>query len=886
MVRLVANRELECKQGPFPGGTRILSGAEVSDRFLGGTRNRIEVWSLQRLDVGAPRVPGDVILRTRLFAYFELGAPLTLVRGACGAGKTVILREWVQRTEERALWITADPGSADSAGLARTIVRRLRRGTDAAEPGDADGGWRTVRDALSDLDEPVTIFVDDAATLERDALVDLCEAVAAVPNLRVVAAANRRTVLDNDGIAMLVDRTVLEPAELMFDEEEIRRALGVDENLARRVLAVTNGFPAVIHAMARRGVPADDGALVQTAVEAVEEYMRIRVARSGYDPALISALVRISLADTVDDALARELSGDPRAVRYLDDAESYGFGSWSVGGRGRAFRFAPFARVLLRRELERRHPSDIAALRRVVVDGALRAGKPAEALRAAVDGGEMELARSVVMSSWHQLLNHGAAVREILGAVPLSQLKDEPLLVMLLAVCYNAVRVRRLRGLQLFRIAVSAASSQRTDVSDTDRMFIWVAESVALRVLGMHERAANVAVRALRLLADTPEEDKETYVTQVPLLSAQLGISLYYGGNQRQAIECFAYGAAVAAAGEYEHAISNLSMLAGIHALNGDLPEARHYVQLIREGEWSRRYLDGYQGTFYRVAEAILALEKSDLVGASQHVAAFERHRATSEHWIVMATVESLVSLRLGRAALAAAQLDSLVELRGREGHSAGARRSLSRVRTLLLLAQGKTHAAKAVLQRDGAEDRFETIVERARIALIDGRPRDTLRILSQTRLTPSTVRLRAAAASVRTAALLRTGGQAAARHDAQGLAALLCDRGMRLPLATLPPADSRAVQDLLRELDSCTIEPVESVLPESISAPALTEREEIVLRALASGRPLTAIATELGVSPNTVKTQVKSVYRKLGVAGREEAVAAAAARHLLADRG
>ncbi|WP_194409909.1 LuxR C-terminal-related transcriptional regulator [Microbacterium cremeum] len=841
---------------------------------------------MQRLDTGAPRVPGDVITRPRLLAHLEVGAPLTLVRGACGAGKTVVLREWVQRTEDRALWITADPAGADSGGLARMILRRLPRRTDAGDPGVADVGWQAVRDRLSDLGEPVTIFVDDAATLERDALVDLCETVAAVPAVRVVAAANRRTVLDSDAVGMLVDRTAVEPPDLMFDEEEIQRALGVDADLARRIRAVTNGFPAVIHAMARRGIPADHGSLVETAAEGVEEYMRLRVARSGYDPALISALVRISLAETVDDAGARELSGDPRAVHYLDDAESYGFGSWSASERGRAFRFAPFTRALLRRELERRHSGEIPALRRVVVAGAQRAGKPTEALRVAVEGDDWELARRVVMSSWHQLLNHGAAVREILGSIPLSQLRDEPLLVMLLAICYNAVRVRRLRGLQLFRLAVSAANSQRADVSDSDRLFIWVTESVALRVLGMHERAASVAVRALRLLADMPEAEKEAYSVQVPLLSAQLGISLYYGGSRRQAIECFAYGAAVAAVGEPENGISNLSMLAGIHALDGDMPEARHYVQLVREGRWSNRYLDGYQGTFYRVAEALLALEEGDVEKAAEQIAVFGPHRATSEHWIVMATVEALVALRRGRAALGATQLESLVQVRGREGHSASARRALSRTRTLLLLAQGQTHAARAILQKDAPEDRFETIVERARIALIDGRPRDTLRILSQARAQPTSVRQSAAAASLRTAALVRTGGEAAARHDAQTLAALLCDRGLRLPLALLPPADTRAVQELLRETDSCEIPPVESALPESIGAPALTEREQIVLRALASGRPLTLIATDLGVSPNTIKTQVKSVYRKLGVAGREEAVAAAAARHLLADHG
>jgi LuxR family maltose regulon positive regulatory protein len=813
----------------------------------------------------------------------DTDAPLTVVRGACGSGKTVMLREWALHTDERVLWITADPDRPDSASLAEAITTRLQ-GPVEQGPGGPRDGWRTVRTRLADTDVAVTIVVDDAALLEREALVALCETVAALPNVRAITAANRRTVLDAEGVALLVDRAIVGPMELMFDVEEICRALAVDSDAARKILTVTNGFPAVIHAMAKRGMEQDDEALVQTAAEAVEEYMRIRVARSGYDPGLIAALVKISAADIVDEPLARELSGDPRATAFLDAAESYGFGAWTTTRSNRRFAFAPFARALLRRELERRYPRDVPELRRTVVEWSVRVGRPAEALRLAIEGDDVVLARRVVMSSWHDLLNHGRAVRRILGPLPLSRLRDEPLLVMLLAVCYNAVRVRRLRGLQLFRIAVTAANSARTDLSSADRLFIWVAESVALRMLGMHERAATVAVRAVRLLADTPEEEKEPYATQVPLLCAQLGISLYYGGSQRQAIECFAYGAAVAAAGESEHAISNLSMLSGIHALNGDLPEARHYVQLIREGEWNRTYLDGYQGTFYRVAEAILAIEESDGARAASHVAAFVPHRATSEHWIAMATVEALLALRLGRAAMGATQLESLVELRGREGHSAAARRSLSRVRALLDLARGKTHSAKAVLQRDAPEDRFETHVERARLALVDGRPRDTLRILSQITVRPSSARLRASASALRTAALLSTGGEAAALAEAHNLGAQLCDRGLRLPLALLPPADTRAVQELLQLAAHCPIEPVESVLPETVSGPALTERELIVLRALTSGASLTTIATELGVSPNTIKTQVKSVYRKLGVAGREEAIAAANARHLLAD--
>jgi LuxR family maltose regulon positive regulatory protein len=54
------------------------------------------------------------------------------------------------------------------------------------------------------------------------------------------------------------------------------------------------------------------------------------------------------------------------------------------------------------------------------------------------------------------------------------------------------------------------------------------------------------------------------------------------------------------------------------------------------------------------------------------------------------------------------------------------------------------------------------------------------------------------------------------------------------------------------------------------------TERERAVARYLASRLTVPEIARELGVTPNTVKTHLKSLYRKLGVTSRDEAVTAA----------
>jgi LuxR family maltose regulon positive regulatory protein len=58
-----------------------------------------------------------------------------------------------------------------------------------------------------------------------------------------------------------------------------------------------------------------------------------------------------------------------------------------------------------------------------------------------------------------------------------------------------------------------------------------------------------------------------------------------------------------------------------------------------------------------------------------------------------------------------------------------------------------------------------------------------------------------------------------------------------------------------------------------------LSEAERRILRLLATNLTLREIGRELYLSPNTVKTHVHSIYRKLGVSSRAAAVAAARLR-------
>jgi two-component system, NarL family, nitrate/nitrite response regulator NarL len=64
--------------------------------------------------------------------------------------------------------------------------------------------------------------------------------------------------------------------------------------------------------------------------------------------------------------------------------------------------------------------------------------------------------------------------------------------------------------------------------------------------------------------------------------------------------------------------------------------------------------------------------------------------------------------------------------------------------------------------------------------------------------------------------------------------------------------------------------------------APALTDREQEILRLIADGKSLPTIATELFLAVTTVKTHVQHLYEKLGVSDRAAAVASAMRRGLL----
>lgn len=142
------------------------------------------------------------------------------------------------------------------------------------------------------------------------------------------------------------------------------------------------------------------------------------------------------------------------------------------------------------------------------------------------------------------------------------------------------------------------------------------------------------------------------------------------------------------------------------------------------------------------------------------------------------------------------------------------------------------------------------------------------------------------AAVLIRRAVARRRLGQTDAADDLfeEACALMLVVDGSTAPFVTVPQRPLAELFDRLSQRRPASAERIASVqqrlarwLPEppARALPALTPREASVARELGGGKTYAEIADGFVVSINTVKSQMRSLFAKLGVSTRDEAVAA-----------
>jgi LuxR family maltose regulon positive regulatory protein len=215
-------------------------------------------------------------------------------------------------------------------------------------------------------------------------------------------------------------------------------------------------------------------------------------------------------------------------------------------------------------------------------------------------------------------------------------------------------------------------------------------------------------------------------------------------------------------------------------------------------------------------------------------------------------------------------------------------RSALTRSIAVLYLAVGALAHARSAVRSFEKGDPVSAIA-RAQIALIEDKALDAVAGASDALSAPNLrPRDRAELLLARAAASLRLGGERAAIHDLSEALRVLDGQRLSTPWLFLVEPDRVALTalahdaGLLRQHAGVDIGDIPSLFTRLDSIVELTGREREVLTLLVSGLSVSGIAKQLVVSPNTVKKQRASIYRKLGATTREEAAIAAIARGLL----
>jgi len=623
--------------------------------------------------------------------------------------------------------------------------------------------------------------------------------------------------------------------------------------------------------VARRGSQADPRAVLR-ATAGLPDLVQ-RVAQSGVvAPSGIRRIVAESPAVPLaaEDALAAVPSVlTPGLVRWLglrddllDDLECEGVGWWIGCPTGGMFRLRPDVRAatLLLAEAT---GVDVARLREGAAAVLLDEGSWAAAIAEGCDIGRYELVEMALLGGGVAMLRERAD--DLLAAlydVAPGRLVDAPTVALALGMLFNVRRTWRLHALDLFATAVAGARAVASRVPDL-RIAMLAVESAALRLSDGEDGGVSAAREAIALLQERTAEPHalvaDAYV--------QCGLSLLAGADGAEAR--YAFERALQRSPRPLVSLLAHGGLAASFAVDGDLPAARMWLAEAEWRSWPEALLNGTAATLLRAAQALVAVEQGDIEAADIALEAARDSLDTSEHWALLLGVEALRDIVATDAVVG---LQRFFAVRGRhegESPSRATTAILTYAETILALAAGEHDIARRVLTVP-----VQHPVQRlaaARVALHSGDGELAMRLLGG--LEPATPLERVTVAALNATVVALDGGQDP--HPAVSRARAIADAyGLTTPFLLLP----RVGRELF---ESAAITAPAAPVDARGAFVRLTPREHVLLRELLETTSSEELSRRLFVSVNTVKSQRRSLYRKLGVRTRREALTAAMAHGL-----
>jgi LuxR family maltose regulon positive regulatory protein len=854
-----------------------------------------------------PQLPPRHVFRPRLLAELDRAAdfPLTLLSAGPGAGKTVLLTDWVRRGDARVAWLNPAPADAEPRRFWRLLEAALRECADADRgppvPMPRRAGMDLVQTLFSRVPESaqLVMVIDDAHVLTHpDVLEGLDGLIRGGQGLRLVLAARSDPLLPLHRYRLAGQMYELRAADLAMTPDEIAEVLAVHGvTLAARDFGIlaerTEGWAAGVRLSAMRmegtAYPADFVSELALDPGSIGEYLVDEVLGQQPEPRR-RLLIETSFLPEVTGPLADAVTGMTGCGDMLAElARDNSFVIPLDAARTR-YRYHQLFAEILRYLLQRSLREAVRGLQERAAAWFESNGEPASAVYWAVRSGDR---RRVA-----RLLARGGFAHAFVHRQDPSDLG--------------------LRDLLPLRLPDGADPAQAAESS--------IAGSAIEAVFADAASAAAQLERVPILKSDEALTDPDLLVTS-DLVELVLGQKAF----DARAVD----------------AVANRLLGVGGDVLP-PIPGLRAAVRLAQAGThlWHGRHED--VGSL--LGQALLDAERDELAGLELEVLGlmafvgsyWTRTNHADEAAKRAHALRKRKNLGAPPALELAAALRSLVagDLDGRArvlrgillpdvvGADPGLAAALALGKAGVLLAEGEVNEARFMLA--GLSRLPPVLAVQRDVMLADtdtslGRPRAALRLLrsycgSEFAILTAMPRARAhlALGDLRSAQDRVRDVLAAASPQVGRFSlvdALLCDAR----IALLSDDPGRALEIIVRALEIARGEIILPFMqvkdlfadllarhpavaarwpashqgpaePAAASAPAvvrdlpdpLTQRELTILRFLATTMSTTEIADELCLSVNTVKTHLAAIYRKLPASRRRDAVLRARALELI----
>ena len=797
-------------------------------------------------------------------------------------------------------------------------LRRTTPGSALVQPltaaPDMDG-WAITERLLTDLAplaDRIWLVVDDVHELGPEVLRQLeLLVMRAPPELRFVLAARHDVRLGLHRLRLEGELAENGTDDLRFslaEAAELFAAAAVE--LPAATVAVlherTEGWAAGLRlaALSLAGHP-DPGRFAAEFTGSEQGGGRVPAGRGAgfgsYDP-VRRLLLRTSILERVNGELADLLTGDQDGERLLQGLEAANAFVVSLDTSRTWFRYHQMFAGLLRLELRRAAPGEVAALHGVAAGWFAGHGYPVEAVRHAQAAQDWELATRLLAFHWPHLLNDAkiATAHELLAGFPAEVRAADPVLTALMAA--DELLRGSLETAERY-LALAERESARAPDSRRVRLQIllgstrlWIAQSRG------DLPAATAEARRLQALAETPE-------------AAELGLS----GEMVSAAALQALGRTEVWAGRFEEAQRDLERSAALARQVGlpysEYPALAHLAvadmsqSFARAAEHSRQAIDlaerhGWTGERCAgVAYAVLA--DAGLAGKARGGEPWiQRAERTMTAEAEPAAILAVLCIR-GRLELASGRdADALAAFGAAErlaGHLPAPRPLVTQMRAWLLCALvrlGDTERTEQAL--DGLSEHDpgspETRIATAALRLAQGNADAAAAALAPV-LDGSASGIPwmwlAHAFLLEAIARDALGDQIDAESALERALDLAEPSGAVVPFLLYPVPGLLERQARHRSAHAALIAEILGLLAGHKPAPPpagprlpiepLSRSELRVLRYLPTNLTGPEIAGELYVSFNTIKAHMRNLYAKLGTHRRAKTIARARGLGLLA---